>query len=236
MTDDPEDMAEAHLRDAEANRAAELLGIGTRRRTNTITRRQSETDTITSGKHCWIFCTAIEPTSSGEEEALLASVSRECDHLSYIRHRRSFALELGRMVSAQRGPQGGTVTLDSKHGDHHVTSLPRSQTVFHGPVIYVSDPYELVDQVRKRENRPGFAGLLLALFVKRPQYAPQREYRFVIWTEEEPDEKRVSFEASPTLLAAMQGDFDLPLGVHVSSALSRGPVADGATDVGQGRP
>ena len=42
------------------------------------------------------------------------------------------------------------------------------------------------------------------MFLKPAAYRAQREYRFVVWAEEEPEEDRVDLRISPALLDAMQ--------------------------------
>ena len=75
----------------------------------------------------------------------------------------------------------------------------RSQTVYHGPVVYANDPVERLERASSDLKL-----LLLLVFLKHAAHWPQREYRFLVWTEEEPDEDRVDLAVSPALVDAMQ--------------------------------
>ena len=114
--DAPSDLAETSLRDAEANRAAELVGMTLTRQTNNVRRTRRSTTTLARGKHGWIFCTAVGRTSHEDSDDLLSSMPAAYDHISYIHQPRAFALELGSMVAAQYGPRGCTSKLDKSLG------------------------------------------------------------------------------------------------------------------------
>ena len=180
-----------------------------KRQTSNVRRTRKSTTTLSNGKNGWIFCTAQVPTSGEESKELLSALPAAYDHYSYIHQPRAFALELGAMVAAQHGPRGCVSKLDSHLGDVQVNSRRQAQPVFHGPVLYVTDPYSLVER-RAAESK--LDALLLPLFVKRCKYRPHREYRFVIWSEEEPTERCLALEISPIMLATMQGESDAPLG------------------------
>ena len=204
--DDLEDLAKASVRDAEANRAAELAGASIRRRTTGLTKRCTSTSSIESGRSGWIYSTAMEPRDSQEERSLLEALPGDRDHYSFIRNRSAFALELGLIVAAHSGPRGQSATVSDTHGGRQLTAERPTQTVFHGPVIYLPDPYEFVVEYRAGHSKRGIDDLLVPLFVKRLKYSGQREYRFVVWAETEPEEVCLELPTSPGLLASMQSE------------------------------
>ena len=96
--DEPEGLAQ--LRAAEVNRAAELVDSRIRVTADGMhvsrTRRQKTTTTINLRNRGWIYCTAIEPTTSDEEwRDLKAMMPSKYDHTSYIYRPRAFSLALG---------------------------------------------------------------------------------------------------------------------------------------------
>ena len=204
--DDPQELAEASVRDAEANRAAELVGASIRRRTTGVTTRRKRTSSLESGRSGWIYSTAMEPRDVGEERSLLDALPPHNDHYSFIRNRSGFAFELALVVAAHNGPRGQSATVSDKHGGRQLTAERPSQTVFHGPVIYLPEPYEYVFEYQAGHSKRGIDDLLVPLFVKRERYRGQREYRFVVWSETEPDQLRLILPTSPGLLASMQDE------------------------------
>ena len=84
-------------------------------------------------------------------------------------------------------------------GADRISTRHKSQFVFHGPVIYVGDPYGTIANAPSESE-----AMLRSVFVKRMEYRDQREYRFVIWAEEEPSGEFVHLQASMALLGAMQ--------------------------------
>ena len=121
------------------------------------------------------------------------------DAVSPIRRPREFARALGAMLAEQAGPQGRTVLLRSTVDRHAFRAAHRSQTVYHGPVVYAEDPD------RRLESASSVLELaLLRLFVKPPAHRGQREYRFAVWADGEPGRDRVDLEVSAALLDAMR--------------------------------
>ncbi|MDE2744702.1 MAG: hypothetical protein OXI41_01780 [Chloroflexota bacterium] len=204
--DDPQELAEASLRDAEANRAAKLVGASIRRQTTSVTTRRTRTSSLESGRSGWIYSTAMEPSDAPEERSLLDALPAENDHYSFIRNRSGFAFELALVIAAHNGPRGRSVTVSDKHGDRQLTAERPSQIVFHGPVIYLPEPYEFVFEYQAGHSERGIDDLLVPLFVKRERYTGQREYRFVVWSEAEPEQLRLILPTSPGMLAAMQDE------------------------------
>jgi len=199
---DPTDLAESATRNSESNRAAELAGSTMRRHTTGTKRRKSDTTTRTFGKNCWIFCTAIAPEDEDSEAELWAAMDPRYDHLSFIHRPRAFAFALSSRVADELGPQGREAKWESRIGEFTSTTRHQIQTVFHGPVLYVDDPFEMVERARN-----DIEAMLVPMFVKRRMYQAQREYRFVIWCDKEPTVPFVDLNVSPSML----GSFQVPM-------------------------
>ena len=198
--DEPEGLAQ--LRAAEVNRAAELVdsrirvtadGMRVRR-----THRRKTTNTISLRNHGWIYCTAIEPTSDEEWRDLKAMMPSEYDHASYIYRPRAFALALGSMLADRFGIRGGEVQVDARIADLHASSRRGSQTIFHGPVVYEQDRF-----ARFTSPRNEFEAFLGKIFIKDKCLEAEREYRFAIWSEDEPVEDHVDLRISLAMREAM---------------------------------
>ena len=196
--DDPSDLTDERLRDNDVNRAIALAG-GTMRVTTTSTRntRSKSLSTMTNG---WIFCAAIAPANQEEVEQFRRSMDSRYDHLSEIHRPRAFAIELASLVAEHHRPQGRDLTLKGHFDEVRWSESHASQAVFHGPVVYVADPYETVSRIRAKSGALG----LLPAFVKSRKYKYQREYRFLVWAEEEPIEEVLDLDVSPAMLGAMQ--------------------------------
>ena len=103
------------------------------------------TDSVTFGKNGWIFCASMGPDDPGEEANWRRSLPDGYDHSSYIYRPREFARALGSMVADQLGPKGTVAELKHSFGDGEETiTHHKSQIVFHGPVVYVEDPYAVI--------------------------------------------------------------------------------------------
>ena len=70
---------------------------------------------------------------------------------------------------------------------------------YHGPLVYAEDPYRRLERASSDLEL-----LLLLVFLKDAAHRAQREYRFAVWSEDEPAEDLVDIEVSPALLDAMQ--------------------------------
>ena len=197
---DPRDLAEARVRSVEQSRAAELVGAFVRPITTTRTKRTHKTtDTHTYGKNTWMFCTAIAPTDQYEQDAFQNSLPSDYDHVYYIHRMRAFALALGSMVSEQFGPRGREQTRENRIGELRYSSRHRSQIVIHGPVVYTEDPYKLVVS-----GQTSLEVAILPMFVKKLKHQAQREYRFVICSEEDPPEECLDVEVSSAMRGSMR--------------------------------
>ena len=195
------------LRDDEFNRGASLIGSKRRittnssstTRTHRTTRRNSITET--HGRNGWILCASLEPSTQEEGEKWHSSLPDSYDYTTTIRSPRAFARALASMVADQVGPRG-----DQNAKFTHYTSGPHdapityhpSQKVFHGPVVYVDDPYSYVTEATEVTDR-----MLRAAFVKHKRYSDQREYRFLAWANKEPTETTIKLEVIPEMLTSL---------------------------------
>ena len=151
------------------------------------------------GTNGWIYCASIEPETAGEQDAWRSSMPAGRDAFSPIRRPREFARALGAMVAEQARPRGRIVLLRSTVEGRTFSAVHRSQTVYHGPVAYLDDP------CRRLESASSALELALVLvFVKPAAHRAQREYRFVVWAEDEPAEDVLDLDVSPALVDAMR--------------------------------
>ena len=201
----PSDMKRAQQRDAEHNALAAAIGSGSR---TTTTGMRTETTTTnrktrTHGKNGWILCASVRTSEEAGMKAWHESLDPEYDHVTTIQRPRDFARALAEMVASQLGPLGAEVTYT--HPLSKQRTMHPSQTVFHGPVAYVDDPYTYVEDA----TNP-FEVMLRSVFFKHTRFRDQREYRFVVWTEAEPEERTIDLEVSPEMLATVQPTAVIP--------------------------
>ena len=195
----PGDMKRAQQRNAEHNALAAAIGSSSRM-TTTGTRTETATTsrkTRTHGKNGWILCTSVRPSEEAGMKAWHESLNPEYHHVTTIKGPSDFARALAKMVASQLGPLGAEVPYT--HPLSKQRTMHPSQTVFHGPVAYVDDPYTYVEAA----TNP-FELMLRSVFFKHARFRDQREYRFVVWTEAEPAELTIDLEVSPDMLAALQ--------------------------------
>ena len=194
-------------------------------------RLPATTGEVHYGRNGWIYCACIEPGTPAERTAWRAAMPSGYDAVSPIRRPREFARALGAMAAEQVGPRGRLVLLRNTVDGQMFCTAHRSQTVYHGPVVYPDDPYRRLERASSDLEL-----LLLLVFMKHPAHRAQREYRFAVWTDEEPAEDGVDLKVSPTLLEAMrkgrpepEGSGFVSAGVEESSALEDigGPGASG---------
>ena len=187
----PDDMERARQRDVEHNSLAAAIG-SSRRRTTTNTRTETATtkrNTRTHGKKGWILCTSVRPSKVADLEAWHDSLDPQYGHVTTIQSPRDFARALAKMVASQLGPQGAPVTYT--HAFSKQKTIHPSQTVFHGPVAYVDDPYAYLESAANP-----FEVMLRSAFFKHTRFRDQCEYRFVVWCEDEPDDLTVDLVVS----------------------------------------
>ena len=105
---------------------------------------------------------------------------------------------IGHHEIEQAGPRGRIVLRRNTVDGRTFCTAHKSQTVYHGPVVYTDDP------VRRLEGTSSDLELLLLLvFTKHAAHHAQREYRFLVWAEDDPAEDVVDFAVSPALVDAM---------------------------------
>ena len=196
--DDPQDLRENQAFHDEVGRCAQSIGETIQLTANGSKTTKKRTSRILFGRNCWIYSTAIEPTSDEQWDRLWESLEPAYDHVDYIYRPSQFAWSLGLMVVEQLGARCRDQTLTHSFGDQSVETRSRGQLIVHGPVIYVADPFLVIDSPRTDMER-----MLLPIFVKHDRFAGHREYRFVIWTEEEPPERVVDLRVSCAMLGAL---------------------------------
>ena len=151
------------------------------------------------GTNGWIYCASIAPETAGEQAAWRKAMPAGRDAVSPIRRPRAFARALGAMAAEQARPRGRIVLLRSAVEGRTFSAAHKSQTVYHGPVAYLDDP------CRRLENASSELELaLLLVFLKDAARRAQREYRFLVWAEDEPAENVLDLDVSPALVDAMR--------------------------------
>lgn len=151
------------------------------------------------GTNGWVCCASIASETAGEQAAWRKAMPAGRDAVSPIRRPREFARALGAMVAEQARPRGRIVLLRSTVEGRTFSTAHKSQTVYHGPVAYLDDPY------RRLESASSALELaLLLVFVKPAAHRAQREYRFAVWAEDEPVEDVLDLDVSPALADAMR--------------------------------
>ena len=120
------------------------------------------------------------------------------DVVSPIRRPREFARALGAMVAEQAGPRGRIVVLRNAVEGRTFSTAHKRQTVYHGPVAYLDDPYRRLESASSELELA-----LLLVFLKKTARRAQREYRFAVWAEDEPAEDTLDLGVSAALVDAM---------------------------------
>ena len=192
------DLERAAEVDDEMARGASSLGLA-QQRTTSSTRSSAQT-TITYGKNCWIWCAAIAPQTRSEQTSWMESLGYDYDCVNKIASPRKFARALASAFVEQFGARGSPTRWRHPSGNH---TEHAAQYVFHGPVVYVDDPHAYVSQ-----GAGDFERTLRAAFFKHSEYEAQREYRIVIWSDDEPDELTLDVEATAELLAEVRTGAD----------------------------
>lgn len=231
VTDDPQDLARAEQRNATLNRLSKLVGFEVRHRTTSVRRDGSETYTLDYAPVGWLFCTSIEPSTPEQWRSWGGTLEDGRDHVSHIYRPREFAFALGQMAVERLGPQGASVPLTSSLRDRPSSrTLHPSQTVFHGPVVYVEDVDAWLRQATSEADY-----VLRSVFTKSATHRDQREYRFLVWSESEPDCDAYLLDASPALIDAMTRRGNDPTPLAIAAAQPDGRVA-GAEHSGAAQP
>ena len=150
------------------------------------------------GTNGWIYCASIEPETAEEQAAWRKAMPAGRGAVSPIRRPRAFARALGAMVVEQAGPRGRIVLLRNTVEGRTFCTHHKSQTVYHGPVVYADDPVR-----RAKQASSDLELLLLLIFLKDAAHRAQREYRFAVWAEDDPAEDVLDLDVSPALADAM---------------------------------
>ena len=110
------------------------------------------------------------------QAAWRAAIPAGCDAVSPIRRPREFARALGAMVAEQAGPRGRIIVLRSAVEGRSFRTAHKSQTVYHGPVVYLDNPVQRLEGASSELELS-----LLLVFLKDAAHRAQREYRFAVW-------------------------------------------------------
>lgn len=199
VRDDPDDLERAMQKSEALNRIAELTGSGWRQHTNSTHTTRLKSRSLAYAPHGWLFCASIEPDTPEGWREWWATLETSYDHVSHIYRPREFARALGSIFAEQVGAQSGTAQQRSTASDlpSHRSDFPY-QAVFHGPVVYVADVRSWLEDARSEGEM-----LLRSMFVKAASHAAQQEYRFVIQSEEEPEQQIHLLRSSPALRGAI---------------------------------
>ena len=196
--DEPEDLQEEQEFLDEVRRCASSIGQDLSIRVTSSKTTEQRGTKIRYARNCWIYCTAIEPATEQEWCGLWESMPTGYDHVDCVSRPRQFALSLGLMAAEQLGSRGLEVTSTESFGEGVVHTRAKGQLIIHGPVVYVTDPFSVISSASSNVERG-----LLPVFVKDVKYAAQREYRFVVWADEEPEEGTVDLSVSKAMLGSL---------------------------------
>ena len=183
----------------EVSRCASSVGQTLSMRVTSSKTTEQHGTKIRFARNCWIYSTAIEPATERKWRGLWESMPTGYDHADRITRPRQFALSLGLMAAEQLGPRGLEITWTDDFGEGVVDNRRgKGQLIIHGPVVYVKDPFSVISSASSNVERG-----LLPIFVKDRKYAAQREYRFVVWADKEPEEGTVDLKVSKAMLGAL---------------------------------
>ncbi len=155
-------------------------------------------DEVHCGHNGWIYCASIEPETREELAAWRKTLPAGYDAVSPVRRPREFARALGAMAAEKAGPRSRIVLLRNTVDGQTFCTAHKSQAVYHGPVVYLDDP------CRRLECASSDLELtLLLVFAKHAAHRAQREYRFLLWAEDDPAENVVDLAVAPALVDAM---------------------------------
>lgn len=226
------EIAEDQLLNDEFAKASELLQSNVKftNTTRSKERTHKTTDYLSFGKNGWIYSTSIEPISQAEKDSWRESIPDEYDYVSYIHRPREFARALGSMVAEQLGPQGKEEEMKHSFDEIHRSTFHRNQIIYHGPVIYVEDPYTAISNASSKVEF-----IFRSIFVKGLKFQDQREYRFAIWSEQEPSAETVDLDVSFAMLGSMRERVEGPVqSVHPTSTPPNRPADSRATGIENG--
>lgn len=136
-------------------------------------------------KDCLVFCTSALPSNSRSLRRIGRRVSENYDSATRINEPSVFAEQLGKAVGAHLR-EGDVFSTVSDTLARLISSFEIGRNlilVYHGWVAYVDDPASIITAYPE-----GLHGMV-APFVKRRQFAHQKEYRFVVWPGGQPKDQ-----------------------------------------------
>ena len=154
---------------------------------------------------CWMFCTCVRPMTKGQTKQLGRRISEDYECAAVIDNPSEFAGELG--VTFGTHVAGADLRLGGL-GILARYKLTRASgemlgemvvQVYHGQVVYADNPAAIV------ESYPESRRAVIVPFLKRSQYAYQREYRFVVDTHGEAVKQALSLPVSDNLRVLTEG-------------------------------
>ena len=140
------------------------------------TRSNTSGAAVSFGRDWLIYCTSMQPPKE-EEEAWKRSLDGYT-RFTPIYRPTQFAQGLGLGVCAHIGARGKASPVRMEFPGFRTLEEQRTtQMVLHGPMLYVDNPYQYID-----EAIPGWEKIFAMLFLKSRErdYAAQKEYRFAL--------------------------------------------------------
>lgn len=132
------------------------------------------------GDNCLIWCTSIQPQTAKEWSLWRKSLESHYDHTTSIGEPAPFARALAMMASSQRDLLGSRAEL--RHPETGHMEECGNLTVYYGPVAYLNDPRDYI-----LESDDDLERIVRRIFTKTTEHRHQREFRFVILTQESLD-------------------------------------------------
>ncbi len=127
---------------------------------------------------CWLFCTSVKPSTERRVRQLGRQLSVDYDCATVIDNASEFARELGATFGTHI--TGVDLKLDGRDilaREGMMRELGETTVrVCHGQVVYTDDPAAIIESYPEE-----WRGAIVP-FLKRPQYAYQREYRYIVVT------------------------------------------------------
>ena len=144
---------------------------------------------------CWIYCTSVKPETAGQAGQLRRRFSKDYDCASVIEDASEFARELGATLGTHVTDADLSLTGLDILAQYRMMGEPGDTAVrvYHGQVLYTDNPTAII------ESYPDERRAAIVPFLKRYQYAYQREYRFVVVTYGGPKEQLLLLPVSEDL-------------------------------------
>ena len=128
---------------------------------------------VTFGRDWLMYSTSVSPGPK-EEDAWRRSLPDSYTSIVHIHRPTQFAQALGFAICEHVGANGKPSPTSGAFFGFKTVEVERiSQLVIHGPVLYVADPYQCIEEADE-----GWALICSMIFVKSRKYAAQKEYRF----------------------------------------------------------